>query len=89
MMGPLADEKRARELPPLLDTCGGARGWHVQRAMALGSVALRCIHPLAEIRCAVADVLPELDALAGRQAIRRAGRGEEYDPVTGKLVKKS
>jgi hypothetical protein len=57
--------------------------------MALGSVALRCIHSLAEMRCTVADVLPELDALAGRQAIRRAGRGEEYCPVTGKLVKKN
>jgi hypothetical protein len=28
----------------------------------------------------------ELDVLAGRQAMRRAGRGEEYDPMTGKLV---
>ena len=35
----------------------------------------------------MSDVLVELDVLAGRQAIRRAGRGEEYDPMTGKLVK--
>ena len=33
-------------------------------------------------------MLPELDALAGRMAVRRAGRGEEYDPMTGELVKK-
>jgi hypothetical protein len=37
-------------------------------------------------RCTVRDVLVQLDVLAGRQAIRRAGRGEEYDPMTGKLV---
>jgi hypothetical protein len=37
----------------------------------------------------VSDVLVrlELDVLAGRQAIRRAGRGEEYDPMTSELVK--
>ena len=34
-------------------------------------------------------VLSELDALAGRMAVRRAGRGEEYDPMTGKLVRKA
>ena len=32
------------------------------------------------------DVLVELDVLAGRQVLRRAGRGEEYDPMTGELV---
>ena len=42
----------------------------------------------ARERCTVSDVLVQLDVLAGRQAIRRAGRGEEYDhPMTGKLVK--
>jgi hypothetical protein len=35
----------------------------------------------------VAEVLPGLDALAGRMAVRRAGRGEEYDPMTGELRK--
>ena len=35
-----------------------------------------------------AHVLLELDALAGREAVVRAGRGEEYDPMTGELVKK-
>ena len=34
----------------------------------------------------MSDVLVELDVLAGRQAIRRAGRGEEYDPMTSELV---
>ena len=37
-------------------------------------------------RGVVADVLPELDAIAGRMAVVRAGRGEEYDPMTGELV---
>ena len=34
-------------------------------------------------------MLPELDALAGRQAVVRAARGEEYDPMTGELVQTS
>ena len=38
-------------------------------------------------RCVVAEVLPELDAIAGRMAVVRAGRGEEYDPMTGQLRK--
>ena len=90
MLAPLDDENRARQLPPLLDACGGSgtRGWPLHRALALGGLALRCLEPLALKRCTVADILPELDALAERQAIRRAGRGEEYDPMTGKLVKK-
>jgi hypothetical protein len=29
----------------------------------------------------------ELDVLAGREARRRAERGEQFDPMTGKLVK--
>ena len=33
-------------------------------------------------------MLPEVDAIAGRTAVRRAGRGEEYDPMTGKLQMK-
>ena len=37
----------------------------------------------------MADVLPELDALAGRMAVRRAGRGEEYDSRTGQLLQTS
>ena len=41
---------------------------------------------MPEAHCIVADVLPELDAIAGRKAILRAGRGEEYDPMTGELV---
>jgi len=40
-------------------------------------------------RCTVAEVLPELDALAKRGAVRRAGRGEEYDGMTGMLVRKT
>ena len=57
-------------------------------AIALGRVAGRCIEATAAKRCVVADVLPELDAIAGGMPVQRAGRGEEYDPMTGKLVKK-
>ena len=84
MLAPLKDAERA--LPPLLD--GSAGAWPLPRAIALGRVAGRCIEMLVSQRCAVADVLPELDAIAGRQAVARAGRGQEYDPKTGKLVQK-
>ena len=82
----------ARLLPPLLDTrlgSGGGSGWPLSRALALGGVARRCLEPMAADRCVVAEVLLELDALAGRMAVRRAGRGEEYDPKTGRLVQTS
>ena len=82
MYEPLQDAER--ELPPLLD--GRAGAWPLPRAASLGRIARSCIEMSAAKRCLVADVLPELDALAGRQAIARAGRGEEYDPMTGKRV---
>ena len=78
----------AANLPALLDTRLGRKGaWPLPRALALGRVARRCIDPVAQMRCLVAEVLPELDALAGREAVVRAARGEEYDPMTGKLRK--
>ena len=73
-------------LPPVLD--GRAGKWPTKKALALATIARRCLETFARERCTVSDVLVELDVLAGRQAIRRAGRGEEYDPMTGKLVKK-
>jgi hypothetical protein len=77
-----------RQLPPLLDVrCRW--GEQMVRAVALGKVARRCIDMMASQRCTVADVLPELDAIAGRMAVVRAGRGEEYDPATGKLRQKA
>ena len=89
----LADGGGAPQLlPPLLDTrlgSGGGSGWPLPRALALGGVARRCLEPMAADRCVVAEVLLELDALAGRMAVRRAGRGEEYDPRTGQLVQTS
>jgi serine/threonine protein kinase len=82
----LANAKR--NLPPLLDArLGGSGGWPLKRAIALGRIARRCIEVLPDMRCVVADVLVELDGLAGRQAVRRAGRGEEYNPMTGELVR--
>jgi hypothetical protein len=56
------------------------------RAVRLGYVAARCIEVMPEARCIVANVLPELDAITGRKAIRCAERGEEYDPMMGELV---
>ena len=88
MPEPLADAERL--LPPLLDKRlgGGDRAWPLPRAIALGRIAGRCIEHTVAKRCTVADVLPELDALAGRMAVRRAGRGQEYDGMTGLLVTK-
>ena len=87
MYAPL--ESPEQELPPLLDIRlggGGGGGWPLERAVALGRIARRCIESHARRRCVVAEVLPELDALAGRAAVVRAGRGQEYDPMTGKLL---
>jgi serine/threonine protein kinase len=85
MLEPLADSEHA--LPRLLDKrLGAGEAWPLGRAIRLGCVAARCIEVMPEARCIVADVLPELNAIAGRKAIRRAGRGEEYDPMTGELV---
>jgi serine/threonine protein kinase len=71
-------------LPPLLDSRAGE--WPRQKALALAAIALKCVEMYPRSRCTVRDVLVELDVLAGRQAMRRAGRGEEYDPMTGELV---
>ena len=100
MYQPLKDAERggrgggaAGVLPPLLDARlgggGGGKGggkWPLPRAAALGRIARRCIEMMAAQRCTVAEVLPELDVLAGREAVVRAGRGQEYDPMTGLLV---
>jgi serine/threonine-protein kinase PBS1 len=87
MMVPL--EHPERELAPLLDQRLGAGGsWPLPRAVALGRIARRCIEMDASRRCVVADVLPALNTAAGRPNVRLAGRGEEYDPRTGKLMQK-
>ena len=57
-----------------------------KRLLALGRIAGRCVEMHVRRRVAVREVLVELDVLAGRKAVVRAGRGEEYDPMTGKLV---
>ena len=89
----------ARLLPPLLDEKAlpeGSGGWGakdneaaLKEALSLAEVARACLDPSARKRCTAAAVLPRLDALAGRMAARRAGRGNEYDPQTGKLVPKA
>jgi serine/threonine protein kinase len=85
MLEPLADSEHA--LLQLLDKrLGAGEACPLGRAVRLGYVAARCIKVMPEARCIVADVLPELTAIAGRKAIRRAGRGKKYDPMTGELV---
>ena len=78
----------ARLLPLLDKKAGDAK---VSRALkknvvSLALIATKCVQMFARERCTVRDVLLELDALAGRRVVRRAPRGKEYDPVTGKLV---
>ena len=77
-------ETPGKALPPLLDKRAGK--WPRKKALALAKIAAQCLEMLVRKRCAVREKLVELDVLAGRQAMRRAGRGEEYDPMTGKLV---
>ena len=72
---------------PLLDARLAGQRWPREKALALAAIARSCLEMLAHDRCAVRDVLVQLDVLAGRRAIRRAGRGEEYDPMTGELVR--
>ena len=75
-------------LPSLFDARQGAPSRaQKKRLLALGCIAKKCLELYAGQRCTVSAVLVDLDVLAGRKAIRRAGRGEEYDPMTGKLVK--
>ena len=80
----LVVEEAPQQLPPLLDR--RACEWPLEKALALAAIAKRCLEMTARKRCVVADVLPELDAIAGRMAVVRAGRGEEYDGMTGQLV---
>ena len=79
-------EEPSAGLPPLLDRRAGE--WPMDKALALAAIAQKCLEMVVRRRCAVRDVLVELDVLAGRMAIQRAGRGEEYayGPMTGKLV---
>ena len=62
--------------------------WPLERAVQLAKIASRCNKMSARDRCTVKEVLSELDFLADRPVMRRAGRGEEYDEQTGKLVNK-
>jgi serine/threonine protein kinase len=73
-------------LVPLLDRSAGE--WPLEKALAMAAIAKKCLEMFPRRRTTVREVLVELDVLAGRQAIRRAGRGEEYDTMTGELVPK-
>ena len=53
---------------------------------ALAKIAQKCLEMFPRNRCTISEVLVDIDVLAGREALVRAGRGEEYDPMTGKLV---
>ena len=64
-----------RKLPPLLDVRLGGGVWPKPRAIALGRIAGHCIEMKVTDRCLLAEKLPELDAIAGRVAVVRAGRG--------------
>ena len=78
-------EEAGTALPPLLDKRAGK--WPREKALALAAIARKCLEMYARDRVAVRQVLVELDVLAGREARRRAERGEQFDPMTGKLVK--
>ena len=77
------------QLLPLLDAAAGGdvkRDRQLRkRVTTLALITAKCVEMFARKRCTVSEVLPELDALAGREAVVRAGRGEEHDPMTGKL----
>lgn len=79
-------QRMRTQLPPLLDERGGR--WPLATALGVAWCAQLCIQPFAARRCEAKDVLPRLDMLAGRKAVRRAGRDEEYDTETGELIKK-
>jgi len=74
---PRAFADAERLLPPLLDKRigGGGSVWSPLRAAALGRVAAQCIEPSVSARCAIADVRPELDTLAGREGQTTGGGG--------------
>jgi serine/threonine protein kinase len=86
-LAPTREKKKAKKAKKSQGQHPPPQQWPLPKALALAGVAKRCVALSARKRCTVNDVLVELDVLAGRQAIRRAGRGEEYDPMTGELVR--
>lgn len=59
------------------------------QAISLAEIARSCLDPSPRTRTEVKNVLARLDTLAGRKDGRRATRGIEYDPLTGKPVPKA
>jgi len=75
---------RAQQLlPPWLDKAAGQ--WPVAAGVKLGRIARVLLDQNSRTRCDVSRVLNDLDALAGREPVARAGRGERYNESTGKL----
>ena len=73
-----------RQLLPMMD----ARAqWAQDKFLQVAGIARSLLEQVCQTRLEVRAVLPDLDELAGRERIVRAARGEEYDPMTGELVK--
>ena len=69
-----AIEDPARCLRPHLDPKAGS--WDVRRACKLATIADRCLAARMQHRCKAADVVDEVDALAGRRVRRRGNSGQ-------------
>ena len=76
----------AEILPEKRDVHAGEE-WTVEQLCSMASIARRFLSAFAHQRCDVAMLLPELDELAGRNMLRRAGPGMRYDTSTGDLVR--
>jgi hypothetical protein len=76
----LSAETLPRMLDPLLPTPDAAMQ---AKLLQLARIAARCLEMFARARCAVREVLVEIDVLAGRKAVCRPGRGVEFNPETG------
>ena len=74
-MWPIIEKPEQHQLSRYLDQ--QARDWPVAKATALARIAKRCTEPFAANRCAVKDVLADIDKLAGRGAQPRHGGGME------------
>jgi len=83
----------SRERPAVADLLPAERDLHAgkewthEQLCNLALVARRFLATSTHERCDVSMLLPELDELAGRKLVRRAGPDARYDTNTGKLVR--